>query len=1178
MLPFVAGKLCLSFLALLLLPAIGGSPEFAAEDEGAAMCLLQKSLRGGLDAGSIEAQEAIPSLAATRKIAEIGALAANIKKPGQSFKVERAIVELKRIDRAAADDMIEKQLKDLKSMPPKGSALVLTTPELLPLLIFVASWLVLVAIGAWPSTSAAPKASAAAEDAAGGASAAGQSEDPRLPGVVSAGLSDLAGPAYPELLAAVSEEADVASLVAAQALAQPRAVALIDGADGASIVYEELMAKVSALAEAMKSAGLRRGDVLAVFLQPSPALCVALLAAVKAGVVWCTLDPETPGPRLQDLIKAAGARLALLSQTQEPIEALPDLPSWSLGQFGEILGSHLPAPRELPADQARPENGTSCIFFTSGSTGVPKGVMWSNQMILHGVLSVTRLCTMGPSSVALLKIPTIWAVLEWEAFPALVAGGSIVCDVACQKNLQRTAEVLSERGISVLMSSAPVLKALCEGSWAQDAGLLQGAASALKHIVNVGGALPLEVAAQTQAVLPRTRIHNVYGCTESCCTEWTYSPLSMRNGNAPAGRPQPEVDVYVVNSNMERLPAGEEGEIYFGSAFNAMGYLGDKSLSEGKFLPSPWREGHRLYKTGDLGRLVPEDGSNRELVLEVRGRVDRQLNISGVRVAPEEIETAIRAVEGVQEAAVVQGGKFIVAFFVGKSEDLEQRIKKHCSDRLYSRMQPELIIKMEEFPRLRNGKVDLKALSAKAEAAVGDSMVQAVDSLGLMKNVNKDVLREMTALSVMRALAISEVFLFHLLWTDFAVKDSSNLVVPAFDTFIPNDPIRWFIRGTLQSQWPMLAFALMSARTDRQALEERKPGWMRENMLVYCMFVFARWPLAVVMQLGNDALQNDVQIEWEHTNHRWYLAYWVICRFLSLGLLQLERPLERLGKGGHLLRCTALVMMVYTLTFIDNHKLSKPPAFVDCDDEYSLCFLTSIFHQGMGSTIVWWLYAIYIAGFWYGKPVAAAVWKMWPKNLGAVFPFFLFVAGTMLLGGLDEWRAPLWVWRQTPAMTYAMPPDLLLFGLLMIAVYMAAEGPWFTRLRLVDAGNVSLGTYIIHLLFLVFALDTQQNGFEFRIGVLGVDVPDVKQTMTMVKPYLGSLGMLLVFLVYPLIFGLTIGALFQKAFLSGFAAAEKGVYRLCGGWQDLMSLAPVQPMQKLPATPPEPSKTPKCCY
>jgi hypothetical protein len=190
---------------------------------------------------------------------------------------------------------------------------------------------------------------------------------------------------------------------------------------------------------------------------------------------------------------------------------------------------------------------------------------------------------------------------------------------------------------------------------------------------------------------------------------------------------------------------------------------------------------------------------------------------------------------------------------------------------------------------------------------------------------------------------------------------------------------------------------------------------------------------------------------------------------------------------------------------------------------------------------------MYIGFFWYGKALSSAVWSRWPKNLGAAFPLVLFCVGNCILGGLDEHYQPMWTWRRPPDLTLELFVDSILTALLMICLYMLADGPWLSRLRLVEAGSASLGTYIIHWFFFGYCAELARLALSFKVGVLGIPRLSIIPVMESVRPWGGSLAMFIVWLAYPLIFSITIGTAFQKGFLSGFTAVEKGFLRMAAG-------------------------------
>eukprot|EP00928_Gymnodinium_smaydae_P040941 TRINITY_DN27722_c0_g5_i1.p1 TRINITY_DN27722_c0_g5~~TRINITY_DN27722_c0_g5_i1.p1 ORF type:complete len:1175 (+),score=127.73 TRINITY_DN27722_c0_g5_i1:86-3610(+) len=952
-------------------------------------------------------------------------------------------------------------------------------------------------------------------------------------GVLACDGNYLVGPE--DLDAALDSKDNIVDAIMTQVRLQADRVALIDGESGMSMTYKQLGKAIEDIAAALAAKGIRRGETIAVFLPPSPALAVALLGIMHAECAWLTLDPELPVQRLQTLLTAVNSRLSLGFKY---VEGLHSFPMWLVDTLGKISAADLNDPLCRSSCSTSDADDHVAIFFTSGSSGVPKGVKYSARTLLHGVLSMRRLCDMNESTVALMKTPTIWAVIEYEIFPALVSGGVVVCDSRCQKNLQLLAETLSDHKVTALMTSAPVMRALVEGTWRERSDLRFVAASHLKHVVNVGGALPLETCALMQNALPTSSVHNLYGCTESSCTEWTYKQsthLAPTSGNAPAGWPQPRVDVFVVDEKMEQLSIGQEGEVCFGSEFNSLGYFGDASLTDMKFRQHPTKLELRMYRTGDLGAFVPDPTCPDRLVLQITGRIDRQLNIAGVRVAPEEVEGVIEKVSGVTECVVVAAESVLVAFVVGErtSKDLVAAIKSHCTENLPARMWPELIFDLEAFPRLRNGKVDLANLSARAKQAVQEDLKSAVDSLGMMKNVNKDVLREMNVFSATRCFAMLEVCLFHWFWGgSFTHMFSANLVSTEATTFAPGW-LRWFIRGTMCSQWAMYAFVLMSARTDRQAAEERKPGQIREACVVVAMMMFGYEALGYLVQLMNDVMKNGMVVE-HGADHLWYFGLFMTLKLATVCVLMpFEKYVRTLGpRPCEIARFLFVAgVLIYQCTW---HHWPRIKYSVE----------HHIFYVGIDKDFFdTWSWTLYIVAFFYQAPFVSWVLRSWPKKPGWLLPMSLFLVGNCVLGYLDEQQKPLHIWRLwCPVAFPQLLFDLCLLGLLMLSLYFLSDGPWLHRFGLIRMGTYSLSFYVLHFFFLAYRSPPGEYGVWFKIGNFGP--PCLHDAVISIRPTFGGIGQLVVLLMYPVVFGLTVAPFFQWSFLGCFLAVEKGFMRI----------------------------------
>eukprot|EP00928_Gymnodinium_smaydae_P040937 TRINITY_DN27722_c0_g1_i2.p1 TRINITY_DN27722_c0_g1~~TRINITY_DN27722_c0_g1_i2.p1 ORF type:complete len:374 (+),score=32.85 TRINITY_DN27722_c0_g1_i2:105-1226(+) len=361
--------------------------------------------------------------------------------------------------------------------------------------------------------------------------------------------------------------------------------------------------------------------------------------------------------------------------------------------------------------------------------------------------------------------------------------------------------------------------------------------------------------------------------------------------------------------------------------------------------------------------------------------------------------------------------------------------------------------------------------------------------------------------------------------------NSQNLVSSQATTFAPGW-LRWFIRGSMCSQWAMLAFVLMSARTDRQAAEERKPGQIRETCIVFAMMLFGYEALGYLLQLVHDVTKNGVVVD-ASAGHLWYFGLFITMKFTCVFVLMpFQRWLRTLApRSGEIARFLFVAAVLsYQCTWHSWPQLDYGTKSHTLHVRLQDAFCYSI------------LWTVYIVAFFYQTQFAAVVLRHWPKKPGCLLPLSLFLAGNCILGYLDEQQKPFHLWLiWSPMAIPQLLIDCCLVGLLMLSLYFLSEGPWLHRLGLIRMGACSLSFYVLHMQFLAYRSPPGEHGVWFKIGNFGP--PSLYDAVMCVRPTFGGIGQLVVLLMYPVVFGLTVAPLFQWSFLGCFLAAEKGVIR-----------------------------------
>ncbi len=474
--------------------------------------------------------------------------------------------------------------------------------------------------------------------------------------------------------------------------------------EGVELSYRELDERANRLAHLLRRHGVGPESRVGVLLERSVESVVSLLAILKAGGAFLSLDVAHPPERLGYMLQDSGATVLLTRGLLA--DGLTERPATVLHL--ETLEVELAAqPAQAPAVEVAPEN-LAYIIYTSGSTGRPKGTLLLHRGLCNSALAAALRFGGGEEDRVLQFASPAFDASVWEVFSSLVSGA---CLVLAPRERMLPGEILHallrEERITTVTLTPSVLSVM------EAAGL-----SELRTLVTAGEACPPEVARRWSQ--DRTLL-DAYGPTEVTICATLSGQVDPEH--LTIGRSLPNVDVYVLDGAMQPVPAGVPGELYVGGVGLARGYLGRPELTAERFVPHPFsaKPGERLYRTGDRVRWRA-DGQ-----LEFQGRMDFQVKVRGVRIELGEVESALGEHSDVGGGVVVvreEGGdKRLVAYVVAREgRTLEVGgLRAHLKQRLPEYMVPSAIVVLEALPLMSSGKVDRKALPAPEGSALDRS-------------------------------------------------------------------------------------------------------------------------------------------------------------------------------------------------------------------------------------------------------------------------------------------------------------------------------------------------------------------------------------------------------------------------------------------------------------------------
>ncbi|MNU97080.1 Tyrocidine synthase 3 [compost metagenome] len=482
-----------------------------------------------------------------------------------------------------------------------------------------------------------------------------------------------------------------------QAARTPDAVALSHAGD--HLTYAELNSEANRLAHCLRSHGAGPGRLIAISAQRIPAMVVGLLAILKAGAAYVPLDPDYPNERLEYMLRDSAA-MALLIHGLPPAalrqQLREDVPVIDLhnGQQWRHYSDTNPVVDGL--DSAC----LSYVMYTSGSTGLSKGVMVEHRSVVNHLSAICRRLDLGPADRVLQFASLSFDAAVEEIFGALASGAALVL---------RTGEWLAgpEAFWSLCEDEQVSIIDLPTRFWTE---LMQSGArsSACVRWVVVGGeAIGEHALAFWLAADARPRLLNTYGPTEAAISVTEIEPGAARDWRS-IGTPSQNTRIYILDQNMAPVPIGVTGELHIAGVQVARGYLNRPDLTAERFVDDPFGGAERMYKTGDLGRWRA-DGS-----IDYLGRNDFQVKIRGFRIEPGEIEASLAKALGVEVVVLARedepGDKRLVAYYGGATEFAASSVRSQASNLLPAYMMPTAFIHLSSWPQTPNGKLDRKAL------------------------------------------------------------------------------------------------------------------------------------------------------------------------------------------------------------------------------------------------------------------------------------------------------------------------------------------------------------------------------------------------------------------------------------------------------------------------------------
>jgi len=511
-----------------------------------------------------------------------------------------------------------------------------------------------------------------------------------------------------------------------QVLKTPDSIAISD--DHRKLTYTAMNDKANKLARHLHHSGAVEGSLVAICIERSTDLLVALLAIQKAGCTYIPLDPIYPKDRLA-LILEDGNPVVLLTE-KKLLNNLPETAAKNVfieesEAYQNESGSN--------TDYAVTPDMVAYLIYTSGSTGKPKGVQIQHRALVNFILSMAKKPGITPEDVLLAVTTISFDIAGLEMYLPIICGATIfVANHETSMNPDLLVQKIEDNQATILQATPVTFRMLNSAEW--------NGYKKLKILCG-GEAMPKELA--YDLISKCGELWNMYGPTET--TVWsTVEKVEVdendRTGYVNLGKPIDNTFIYVLNSEFQPVPIGYPGELFIGGDGLAKGYYHLPEMTKEKFLADPFSKhpGARMYRTGDLVQQT-EEGK-----LEFLNRVDSQVKIRGFRIELGEIESALTQYPTINDNVVIvredtPGDKKLVAYIIRKEKldtDIPE-LRLFLKTKIPDYMVPSAFVFIEKFPLTPNGKIDRKALPSPLEMAPQQAKTYMEPQTGMEKKLAK---------------------------------------------------------------------------------------------------------------------------------------------------------------------------------------------------------------------------------------------------------------------------------------------------------------------------------------------------------------------------------------------------------------------------------------------------------